>query len=218
VFPFFAIITAQYLYHLTTAKSIKAVAITQTVVILLMLVIIGALQYFFRPEVFSWLTALIILALLLMLIFLPGKMASGIQQTVLRTLLAAFVVNVYLNLCFYPSLLKYQSGSEAAIWINNNNPLKLPVYIADGMFHDDMNFYLDAPVTETPPNGSGTLTLPALIYAPPEIVHNFANKGFKYQVIKTFKRYPVTRLKPVFLNKATRDKELGEAQVILLNR
>ncbi|MDR6940292.1 ArnT family glycosyltransferase [Mucilaginibacter pocheonensis] len=217
VFPFFAIITAQYLYHLTSVKSIRAVRITQVVVIVLMLTIIGTLQYFYRAETFTWLTGSVILIFLLALIFVPARISAGIQQTIYCTLLASFIVNLYLNLCFYPSLLRYQAGSEAAMWINKNNPQKLPVYVDDGMFHDDMNFYLHGPVTEITPETKGTVRGRALLYANTGVIHDFEAKGWKFQVIKTFKRYPVTRLTPRFLNKATRDKELSEMQLVLLH-
>jgi 4-amino-4-deoxy-L-arabinose transferase-like glycosyltransferase len=216
VFPFFAIITAQYLFHLTSAKSINAVRITQGIVIVLMLITIGLLQYFYRPETFGWLPGIIILALFIALIFVPGRISTGMQQTILRTLLAAFMVNVYLNLCFYPSLLHYQSGSEAAMWINKNNPQNLRVFIDDGMFHDDMIFYLNAPLTELKPDAKGTITGPSLLYANTAVINDYKAQGWKFKVIKTFKRYPVTRLKPTFLNKATRDREISETQVVVL--
>jgi 4-amino-4-deoxy-L-arabinose transferase-like glycosyltransferase len=218
VFPFFAIITAQYLFYLSSSKSVTAVRIAQLIVIVLMLITVGVLHYFYQPETFSWLTGLVILVLLLALLFLPGKISTGVTKTIFRTLLTAFIVNLYLNLYFYPSLLHYQAGSEAAIWINKNNPQKFPVYIADGMFHDDMSFYLDVPVTETNPDGTGTIQTPALLYANPSVMLAFDAKGWKYKVLKTFKRYPVTRLKPSFLNKVTRDKELSDIQVVLLNQ
>ncbi|WPU93363.1 glycosyltransferase family 39 protein [Mucilaginibacter sabulilitoris] len=216
VFPFFAIITAQYLYQLTSAKSVKTVHSAQIIVVSLMLMVIAALQYFYQPETLNWFTGLIILTPLILLLFLPAKIATGMQRIIFFTLLAAFSVDLYLNLCFYPSLLHYQAGSEAAMWINKNNPQKLPVYIANGMFHDDMNFYLDAHVTEINPDGTASIPRPFLIYTNPDVVHNFAVKGWQCQVLKTFKSYPVTRLKPTFLNKATRAKELGEQQVVLL--
>jgi len=216
VFPFFAIITAQYLFHLTSAKSINAVRITQAVVILLMLATIGLIQYFYRPETFGWLPGIIILALLIALVFVPTRISAGMQQIILRTLLAAFIVNVYLNLCFYPSLLHYQSGSEAAMWINKNNPEKLPVFIDDGMFHDDAIFYLNAPLTELKPDEKGVVTRPSLLYANTGVINDYKAHGWNFKVVKTFKRYPVTRLKPAFLNKATRDKEISETQVVLL--
>lgn len=217
VFPFFAIITAQYLDKLKSLKSIKAVRVTQNVVIILLVVIVSTLEYFFKPETFNWPTVPIILAFLLMLIFLPSKISAGMQQTIYRTLLVSFTVNLYLNLCFYPSLLHYQGGSEAAMWINHNNPGKLPVYIAAGQFHDDLNFYLDAPFTEINPDSTGSLPGPVLLYTNADVVHTYINKGWDIKVLKTFKSYPVTRLSPAFLNKATRDKELYNMEVAIVN-
>lgn len=217
VFPFFAISTAQYLYKLSSEKSIKAVRITQIIVIVLMLLIISTLWYFYRPETFDWLTGSIIVIFLLLLIFLPGKIAAGMQRIIFHTMLASFIVNLFLNLCFYPSLLHYQSGSEAALWINQNNLQRLPVYINDGQFHDDFNFYLHAPVTEVNDADKDKIKGQALLYANTGVLHNLAGKGWKFSVVKTFKHYSVTRLKPTFLNRNTRETELSEVQVVLLN-
>ncbi|MEZ2336499.1 ArnT family glycosyltransferase [Mucilaginibacter sp. RCC_168] len=215
VFPFFAIITAQYLAGLKSERSIKAVQITQTIVIALMLMIITTLWYFYRPETFDPLTGSIIAIFLLMLIFLPGRISTGMQRIIFSTMLASFIVNLFLNLCFYPSLLHYQSGSEAAIWINHNNPQKLPVYINDGQFHDDLNFYLHAPFTEI--TESSQIRNKGLLYANTEVLHTLETKGWKFKPVKTFKHYSVTRLNPTFLNRATREKELSEVQVVMLN-
>ncbi|HZX57371.1 MAG TPA: glycosyltransferase family 39 protein, partial [Mucilaginibacter sp.] len=61
VYPFFAIITAQYLYNLSSEKSLKLVRITQFMMIGLLLVLVAALQYFFRPEALNWVTSSILL-------------------------------------------------------------------------------------------------------------------------------------------------------------
>jgi 4-amino-4-deoxy-L-arabinose transferase-like glycosyltransferase len=217
VFPFFAIITAQYLYNLTSPKSIQAVRLTQTVAIVFLLMVLGLLEYFFRPETFGWLSGLIIAIFILLLIFLPQKISTGIQQTIYRTLLVSSIVNLFLNLCFYPSLLRYQSGSEAAMWINHNNPVKLPVYIDAGQFHDDMNFYLDAPFTEINTNSTDTLPGPVLLYTSADAMSKYASKGWNVKVVKVLKAYPVTRLSLPFLNKATRDKELYPMEVAIVN-
>lgn len=41
---------------------------------------------------------------------------TDIKKTIIRTIVTAFIVNIFLDLAFYPSLLKYQSGSEAAFF------------------------------------------------------------------------------------------------------
>jgi 4-amino-4-deoxy-L-arabinose transferase-like glycosyltransferase len=128
VFPFFAIITAQYLYSVASAKSLKAIRITQTIVIAVILLIICVLQYFFVPVYFTWPVAVLIGILFLLMIFLPGKLSNiSLQKIIMRTVLAALIVNLYLNLAFYPSLMEYQGGSQVAMWINDHNPQQYPV-------------------------------------------------------------------------------------------
>jgi len=216
VFPFFAIITGQYLYGLASPKNIKAIQITQTVVITIMLIIISALGYFFRPSAFNWLTGAIILVFVLLLLFLPGRISTGIQQTIFKTAQASFIVNLFLNLCFYPSLLHYQGGSEAAIYINQNNPYKLPVYVAAGQFHDDFNFYLDTSFTETNPDSMADIPGKVMFYADAGVLQGYIKKGFNVKSLKTFKSYAITHLAPAFLNKATRDKELYDMEVAII--
>lgn len=84
------------------------------------------------------------------------------------------------------------------------------------MFHDDAIFYLNAPLTELKPDEKGVVTRPSLLYANTGVINDYKAHGWNFKVVKTFKRYPVTRLKPTFLNKATRDKEISETQVVLL--
>jgi 4-amino-4-deoxy-L-arabinose transferase-like glycosyltransferase len=212
VFPFFAIITAQYLYYISTPKSIRAIAVTQTVVISLLLLLVIALQYFFRPEIFSLYTALTLVMLFVMLIFFTGFFnVSGYQKIALCTLLASFIVNLYLNLSFYPSVIKYQAGSEAAMWINDHNIHNLPVTLTD---LDDYNaapfeFYNNSLVVINPALPSK----PFLLYTSAAEIKGLKEKGLHTQTLATFKRYRVTRLKLSFLNNKTRDKELTEMVV-----
>jgi hypothetical protein len=151
-----------------------------------------------------------------MLVLLPGRISSGMQQIIFKTLLASFIVNLFLNLCFYPALLHYQGGSEAAIYINHNNPNNLPVYVAAGQFHDDFNFYLDKPFTETNPDNMAALQGPVMLYADAGTLQEYIRKGFEVKQVKTFKSYAITHLAPAFLNRATRDKELYTMMVAII--
>ncbi|HEY9196386.1 MAG TPA: hypothetical protein VIM77_08975, partial [Mucilaginibacter sp.] len=141
-----------------------------------------------------------------------------IQQVIYRTLLASFIVNLFLNLCFYPSLLHYQAGSEAAIWINSHNAGNLPVYTDAGQFHDDFNFYLNANAVEIKPDMAANEHQPAIIYINSNDLKIYTQKGFDVKLLKTFKTYPVTRLSPNFLNKATRSKELYEMALAIISQ
>jgi 4-amino-4-deoxy-L-arabinose transferase-like glycosyltransferase len=217
VFPFFAIVTAQYLFGIKSEKTLRAVRVTQAIIIILLLVLVAALQYFFRPEAFNWLTATILVLLCLSLIFFPLRPNCSFQRIAFRTLLASFMVNLYLNLAFYPSLMHYQAGGEAAAWINAHNPQNLPIAELDDGYVSSFEFYNNKTVTIVEADGKGSPAKPFLLYAPVDVVNSLAAQGWHLQTLQTFQRYWITRLKPAFLNKATRGKELTTTAVVIVN-
>jgi 4-amino-4-deoxy-L-arabinose transferase-like glycosyltransferase len=219
VFPFFAILTAQYIYNIASIKTMRAVSITQTIIIALLLLIISVLHYFFRPQIFSWFTVLTIIILFFMMVLFPDDIShSANQKVIFCTVIASFIVNLYLNLAFYPSLMKYQAGSEAAMWINTHNQKNLPVAELGDTYVSAFEFYIDKPFTVIDAAGKGRLPAgPFLLYAPADVVSSLSKKGWQLKTLSTFQRYWVSRLKPSFLNKATRPKELTDTQVILVN-
>lgn len=217
VFPFFAILTAQYLYNLVSERSLKAVRITQWIIISLLLVLIAVIQFFFRPEVFGWFTGLVLLTLFAALLFLPKATRSKVYWRIgFSTLLASFIVNLYLNMAFYPWLLHYQAGSEAAMWINQNNIGKLPVaQSGDNPFL--IEFYLDQPLVNINPDGTGILPpKPFLLLAQTDVINALKAKGWQIQPVKTFERFWISRLKIDFVNKATRGKELTYSELVIV--
>jgi len=219
VFPFFAILTAQYLYHTTSAKTIRIIGAVQMGIIVLMLLLISLLHYYFEPQIFSWFTWIVAVLLFLWLLFLPG-LRNGItwEKIGLRTLLASFIVNIYLNTSFYPSLMHYQAGSEAAIWINSHNSQNLPVAELDEPpYVSAFEFYSISPVKIIGSSGEGSIPArPFLLYAPATAINSLSKNGWHVQVLSTFERYWITRLKPSFLNKSTRKPELTTTMAVLV--
>jgi len=217
VYPFFAIITAQYLYRIKTEKSVKAIRIIQTVIIVLLLLVVGLLHYFYRPETFTLTIGICLFILLLALALLPQLITNQIiPRIILRTLLASFTINLYLNTVFYTSLLHYQSGSEAAMWINQHNPQKLPVVQIKDDYVSAMNFYSDAPVI-TVDAGERLPPAPFILYADAGTIKNLSANGLPLQPLKTYQRYWISRLIPAFLNRSTRSKELTEMEIVMVN-
>ncbi|MEB0263534.1 MULTISPECIES: glycosyltransferase family 39 protein [unclassified Mucilaginibacter] len=216
VFPFFAIITAQYLVGLQSERTIKTIRIMQIGLVVLLLLVIGTLHCFFKPQEFNWHVGFTLLIWLALLIILPGNFSDAdFRQTAFRTLIIAFVVNLYLNLAFYPSLLKYQAGSEAAFWINQNNAAKLPVARSFEFASFPMEFYLQQPIVELNEDGSGKIpATPFIFYGPAEVAASFTSKGYKVEKLAQFQRFHTSRLTPKFLNQATRDKEVVKMEVV----
>ena len=219
VFPFFAIITAQFLYNVKNQKSIKAINSVQIVVVVLMLSAIAALQFFFQPDIGESVLIGLIVSIL-PLVWLPSKISgNAISKIITSTAIASFIVNLYLNKAFYPALMHYQAGSEAAVWINQNNPDKLPIVQISDEYMTAMDFYSDQPVIAINANGTGPLPkTPFLFYAPQTLINTLSSKGWALKPVKTFERYWVSRLTPAFLIKATRQQQLTPVQVVLVSR
>ncbi|PJJ79620.1 ArnT family glycosyltransferase [Mucilaginibacter auburnensis] len=218
VFPFFAILTAQYLYQLHNRQSIKTVKVTQTIVIILMLLVIAALHYFYQPETFNAVTGVFMLAILGLAFLLPQRVSRGdMAQVVIRTAMISFVINLYINQVFYKSLLKYQAGSEAAMWINQNNPQKLSVIQLTDDITTPFEFYIDGEAnTLNTDQLQQVKNKPYILYGNKAIIDELAATGYEVKPLKSFEKYWISRLKPSFLNKATRDKELSEMQVAIV--
>jgi len=219
VFPFFAIVTAQYLYYIKLQKTRRAIGVTQAIVIVLMLLVVCLLEYFFNPQIFSWVTAFSLGILFLLMMVFPYEAGNSIiPKIIYRTAIASFIVNLYLNLSFYPSLMKYQAASEAAIYIDKNNHNHIPVVVLGDDYVTAFEFYIDAPVTKIDVDGKGELpSKPFILYAPVSVVNNLTKKGWLIETLSTYQRYWVSRLKPSFLNKNTRPKELTATEVVMVN-
>lgn len=215
VFPFFAIITAQWFCNVRSAKSIKAINITQWVVITLLAVVLVVLHLYYQPEINIGLLA----TLLLTLFVLPGRFGNNwFERIGFRSIIICVIVNLYLNLAFYPDILKYQAGSEAGMYISQS---KIPVNIPVLQSGDDVNFalefYLDRPMATIPADGSAKLPNNAfMLYAPAEAVSTILNSR-KSQVLKEFERYAITRLKPSFLKKTTRSGQTTKMRLVLVS-
>ncbi len=219
VFPFFAILTAQYLYYTRSEKTLSVIKITQSVVIIVILSTTGLLDYYFRPEIVSWFAIIAIVLIFLWVLFLPGFKDTALWQKItLRTVLASFIVNLYLNLSFFPSLIRYQAGSEAAIWMNSHNPQNLPVAILDeGAYNAAFEFYSNKPVNLFYTYGNDSLPPhPFLAYGPANVLKRLSAGGLNTQQLAGFDRYWITRLTPSFLNWDTRRKELTTTVVAIV--
>lgn len=218
VFPFFAIILANYLYELKAEKKIKAVNATQKTIIVILLIIIGILQYFFRPVAFSRMTGIAMAVMFILMLFLPiGFGVDQRRKAIIRTVFAAFIVNFYLSLAFYPSLLHYQSGSEAAFWINKNNPQHLTVAQTGDNYSFPLEFYLKQPLITIDPNGHGPVPAkPFYLFGDAGVIKNLQAQGWHIEPVKSFDMYWISMLKPAFLNRNTRGKAITVNEVVIV--
>lgn len=219
ILPFFAILTAQYLIGIKTAKGLRAIRITQSVVLVLLILIILVLQYFYHAENITVFTVLPLIAAIAIFIFISIKEAFGSKYKLLfQSVLVSIFVNLYLNLNFYPSLLKYQSGSEAAFYIDKNSMRNLPVaQLQEEEYSHALEFYLNRPLILVNEDGKGNFPQKTfLLFTSVEHIDQLKQKGWKMKLIKTFDDYLVTGLNGKFLNWKTRKKALEQKDLVLV--
>ncbi len=218
VFPLFAIQLAAYLQGIQYQKSKNAVQRVQAVVIVLLFLVIAALQFFFKPAALAWPVMVLMGGLMIMLMSIPKHTGStGIRKAIIRTVIAAFIVNLYLNLAFYRSLLHYQAGSEAAFYINWQNTNHYPVAQTGDDYNFPLDFYVDGRLLTINPLGKGPLPAkPFYLYSNAKVLHGLAAQGWHIEPVKTFDSYWISMLKPQFLNAKTRSLTLDTVQVVLV--
>jgi len=201
LFPFFAILLAQWLFALRSPKTIRAIQWVQYPVIVLLVVLVIVVTFFFRPPNLILLFAFIGLVLLVGEWF-ARKTGGGIPAVVMRSFMVAVLLYGFLNGFFYPPLLRYQSGSEAAFYINRTLPGR-PV----GLYGENsysFAFYLNAPVYYRSKEDILRAPEPALVFTPQRYLDSLVAAGAKAAPLRHFPHFHISRLTGRFINHATR--------------
>jgi 4-amino-4-deoxy-L-arabinose transferase-like glycosyltransferase len=213
IFPFFAILTAQYFYSLTE-KQFKVARGVQIFVMVVMTLILCLLHYFFRPEGLGVLVYAS-LATCMILFVLVSLKTEGKYKVLLQTCAIAFLVNVYFNLAYYPKLLTYQSDSTAAMWVNKNNPAKLPlVQILNGTSYA-MPFYANQRVYPSMLEDQ-LPAKPYLMFGDKEEMDERRKNGEQLQHLQFFERFRITMVNKTFLNHNTRKDAVKVSEIVLV--
>lgn len=215
IFPFFAILTAQYFYGIDL-KSVRIMKFVQLFVITAMVLIIGALHYFFRPENTATSTTVIVLFSAALAVFVCYRI-SGRYQILYLACVAAFFVNLYFNLVYYPKLVQYQADCMAAFYINTHNKASLPVVqIENGTSHG-LDFYLNQTAASYVPEDVKPLPKGSyLLFGDTEAIEQLKKKGLQVKPLKTFERFRITLVNKKFLNSATRQEVIQSSELVLV--
>ncbi|MGN8035560.1 ArnT family glycosyltransferase [Chitinophaga sp. 22321] len=205
IFPFFAILTAQYILSLQSEKGLKFFRNTQYTIIILLAVAGVVIDLLYKPAMhYAWL--LLAGALCLLYLLLHYWLDKSSRQAVFyRTIAISILLNLYLNTILYPDMMQYQSGSEAAAYANTHLPgQRIGFYEANSYGFD---FYLKAPVLRY---DSASLQAPAVVFTTPEGRAMLEKQGRSCTLIKSFPHFYVSKLDLPFVRKVTRASALSE--------
>jgi 4-amino-4-deoxy-L-arabinose transferase-like glycosyltransferase len=215
IFPFYAILVANYITRLESIKTIKLTNAIQTGLSFLLLGLIIVVHILFKPALPSYLL-LSILAILLLIMLLP-KYSEERYIPLFRTAAVIMFINIYFNLAYYPTLTTYQGDSQATFWLNKHNPEKLPVVKVVNNFSYAIDFYSDQIVHDHWLGEELKLpNKPYYVYGTQESLDNLAKQGIVMVTVKSFETYRITRMKLKFLNHKTRKEAVETAKIVVV--
>jgi len=215
IFPMLSILSVSYLWNLGE-KGSRVFGIIQTIIAFLIPGLIFVLFFYFKPPG-SIISFSILFPLFFLLIFMPQIIKRNKRMIpYFRSGLAVLIAALFLNLIFYPSLLKYQSGNQVAFYVNKNYPGQ-PL----GRFHFYMpsgEFYLHEPMRVMNPDSvkQGFYPVGQLLYVSEEDKRSLEYAKVPFALIKEFQEFHVTMLTLKFLNPETREKELKKFYLVKL--
>ncbi len=216
IFPMLAVLSAKLVAQWIQQGN-KWFANIQTGIAFLVPALAIALGFFYRPALPSLFLIIVPVLLLLLLIVLP-RLAKGERAALpyFRSGLAVLAVAVFLNLVFYPDLLKYQSGNEVACYINKNFPgtpvARMGIYMPSG------EFYLKQHMTRTDSAAiaRGEYQKGSLLFITGDELKQLESAPIKMEIVKTYRDFHITMLSLKFLNPAKREKELSARYLVRL--
>lgn len=216
IFPLLAVISAHFIWqqvqqHKTLFNKI------QTVLTVLLIILAAGLLFFYRPAL-NYLFIAAAILILVLLIFLPRLLQKETSYIpYLRSGIAVLTVALFLNLSFYPDLLKYQSGNEAAAYMNKHHPGeamgRIGIYFPSGEFYLDQHTYR----TDIDALKNKTFTKARFLFVTDEELNQLEQEKISLERIKSFSEFHVTMLTLKFINPQTRHKELKKHWLVKLN-
>jgi 4-amino-4-deoxy-L-arabinose transferase-like glycosyltransferase len=209
LFPFFAILTAWWLYGIRRKATQQFVRIVQGLINIILPLLVLALAWFFqfRQEPLL-LTGILFLSLLPFLLFRGAALPVSITRSFWLALLAFSFVNFVL----YPAILRYQAGTQAGRWIGRARPDATVVYlIREAPVNYSIEFYSPVPVRRIPIDSlAGAMVAgPILVFGPAAYADTLTRHGFHAGILQSFPNFHISRLTGEFLNARTRERVLG---------
>jgi 4-amino-4-deoxy-L-arabinose transferase-like glycosyltransferase len=209
LFPFFAILTAGWLYGVHRNGTRRFVRIVQGIINILLPVLLLTLAWvLFFPRATLLLAGIAVLSLLPFLLF----RGAALPVSITRSFWLALLVFSFVNFVLYPAILKYQAGTQAGRWMARNRSDAPALYLLqEAPVNYSVEFYSPVPVRRIPMDSLGgavTAGGPVLVFAPAAFSDTLVRRGYHANILQSFPNFHISQLTGEFLNARTREKVL----------
>jgi 4-amino-4-deoxy-L-arabinose transferase-like glycosyltransferase len=199
LFPLFSIISAEFLVNGNQNGPPKWMKPVQITLGILMLLLVLGLSYLFQKKI-PLLYSLAAIGILLLPVFLGRIKVQAF--TIVFGFFSSGLVYLYLNLSFYPALLQYQSGSQAAFYVNKFHTSE-DVFIYRNQSYS-LDFYSNKPVRELDTRLQLSQEAPVLVFVEANELQQLTQMGYSTEVLQKFPHFHISQLSTKFINQASR--------------
>jgi 4-amino-4-deoxy-L-arabinose transferase-like glycosyltransferase len=207
VFPFFAILTADYIFRVKLLRDVQKFFKLQIVIIALLFIGAFAIQVFYEPARWGWI--FLAVSVLAVILAVPRSNNHLVRKMVTISAVGTMAINLYLFNIFYPDLLSYQAGSEAAFVANKAYPGVPIVQLKQHSY--PLEFYARAHVSAIDTlSGVDTLAQPFLLFTAETTDTTLTGPG------KVFPNFRISRLNGKFINKKKRLSQVQWSKLELI--
>ena len=218
VFPLAAIVTAKFLYRLLFTDELitwrRTLLIIHTVIFsLLWIVAIGLMAWPFEAiPAFVPVIAGLCFIIFFVILFSKKIKFPSLLSTAFFTVIG---VNIFLSTAFYPNVLKYQLGNDAAAFIKEQHISKEKLILYGIHSGRALHFYGQRVFPEVTKMQS--LQASDIVLTRKDSLPVFEKAFPQMKLLHEGSHFGVTALSLPFLNPATREKELPKYVIIDLN-
>lgn len=204
LYPFFAIIVAHWLYNLKNKTLLKTITYSQNILFYLLLVACIGLAFFVGLP--YKIPAIILLAVLAFALnrFFPG---NALQHIITRSFGVIMVVNLFLNILFYPVLFQYQAGSEAASFLNTTQPDE--AYMFNNVSSEySFQFYYKGELKWIDTHHLDTMQKEIVVYTSRKMIDSLKSMNYSVHITLDLPHFHISQVTGKFLNEVTREQAI----------
>ena len=205
LFPLISIMVAALIWR-SKSKLIKdLIKYSINIYVCIFIIFIVLLEYYFKTERLI-ISCFIILAMLSLFLYMNFWKERSDQRYIILGIVSSLLLSLYLNLCFYPDLLKYQSGSQIAFYTNEYYPNKeLLVSYNDWLlqYYTKNKLVVVKGLDGLKNRGRDKNTI---LIANEDFLTTIKADNLSYSILKIFDNYHITTLNFDFINNKSRKK------------
>jgi 4-amino-4-deoxy-L-arabinose transferase-like glycosyltransferase len=215
LFPYLAILTAFVLLDRSRDyRFLKIHEILMMVISIIFIVLVVLLHLFYFNNIPRIDVIVVLLAGITVSLYFIVHNRILIKRVIIPPAIIILSVNYYLNRQFYPDLLKYQSESELAFYMIDEQ-LPADKLVIFEKLHWSTQFYLKRIIPSVNEDELSGISLNGLlVFTDKEGLEKLKKYGYTLNTIKAFEDFHVTGLSLKFLNSTTRESTLTKTYLV----